>query len=281
MKKYVIHSPFCKYCNEGSTSPMYYIHKKLLTLLSIMSILIKSCHGALSKVGIGQRLLFVPSSGITKRNNTGFSIFQLPIHMPLQALCIHPSGYLRRNYNSHVFCRQFNLKRLISTRFFSSTNKNEDEKHDDLDEEYTYNDGRKVPSNLYIPIHELDFSFARSSGAGGQNVNKVETQVILKLHLDSAHWIPAEVRGRIQQNERNRINKEGYLVLSSQEHRTQNMNRNQVVDKLREIILKHYARPKERTTRMVGSFSTKEKIRKMQEKKRQSITKENRRKDDY
>ena len=168
---------------------------------------------------------------------------------------------------------------FFNTKSFSS--KSDDELQQNQDDQQQNEDNWRVPSNFHIPIHELNLSFARSSGPGGQNVQKVETQVVLKLHLDTAKWIPAEVRGRIRQNEQNRINKEGYLVLSSQEHRTQLMNKNQVVERLKDIILKHYARPKERTVRKTGDYSSKERRKKQEEKKRQSITKENRRKVDF
>ena len=86
-------------------------------------------------------------------------------------------------------------------------------------------------------------------GAGGQNVNKVNTQVILKLDVMGANWIPHEVRQRIKQNEANKINKDGLLIITSQEYRTQSQNRKDAFDKLQELILKNYPRPKVRKMR--------------------------------
>ena len=66
-------------------------------------------------------------------------------------------------------------------------------------------------------------------GAGGQNVNKVNTQVVIRFEVMKANWIPHEVRQRIVQNEQNRINKEGQMIMNSQEYRTQAQNRKDVV----------------------------------------------------
>ena len=102
-------------------------------------------------------------------------------------------------------------------------------------------------------------------GAGGQNVNKVNTQVILKLDVMGANWIPHEVRQRIKQNEANKINKDGLLIITSQEYRTQSQNRKDAFDKLQVLILKNYPRPKVR------------KMRKGISKKAKAINKENKR----
>jgi protein subunit release factor B len=89
-----------------------------------------------------------------------------------------------------------------------------------------------------------------------------------------AGWIPKEVRERIVQNEGNKINKDGYLQVSSQEYRTQAQNRKDAVDKLQEIILKHYPRPKVRKLRK--GVSRKAKERNKEQKRNRSEVKKNR-----
>ena len=119
----------------------------------------------------------------------------------------------------------------------------------------------KTPKSLKIPLDSVDITFSRSSGAGGQNVNKVNTRASITFHLPSATWIPAEVQERIKESDKhkNRINKEGMFSLSSQEHRTQAMNRATVIKKVEEIVLECWPRPKVRKMRKGISKNQKEK----------------------
>lgn len=115
-----------------------------------------------------------------------------------------------------------------------------------------------VPNNITIPEDRLELSFVRSSGAGGQNVNKLSTKVEIRFHLDDADWIPKEVRDRIREQQPSRVNKDGYFSLSSQEHRTQIGNRKDAMDKLKSLILLAWPRPKIRKIRTGVSKVTKE-----------------------
>jgi protein subunit release factor B len=132
-----------------------------------------------------------------------------------------------------------------------------------------------VPKTVDIPEDRLEVSFVRSSGSGGQNVNKVSTKVELRMHVPTANWIPREVRERLQSQQSNRISKDGYLALTSQEHRTQGMNRKAALAKLEKMLLEAWPRPTVRKQRTGVSRAAKR--RNMEFKKKRSETKTNRR----
>lgn len=136
-----------------------------------------------------------------------------------------------------------------------------------------------VPEQITIPENELQISFARASGAGGQNVNKVNTKVEIRFHLDTADWIPLEVRERLKENESNRINNEGYMVITSQEYRTQIQNRKDAVEKLEDILRSSWPRPKVRKMRKGLTKEAKENRREL--KKKISEKKESRRRVEF
>jgi protein subunit release factor B len=94
-----------------------------------------------------------------------------------------------------------------------------------------------------------------------------------------ATWLPQEVRQRIAKNESNRINKDGFFIINSQEYRTQAQNRKDVLDKLQDIILKNYPRPKVR--KMRKGVSKKAKAINKEQKRWKSEVKKNRKRVDF
>ena len=81
-------------------------------------------------------------------------------------------------------------------------------------------DTRSGRSNsISIPYDKLEISFARSSGPGGQNVNKVNTKAELRFNVIAADWLPEDVKSRLLTQQSNRINKDGELIITSQEYR--------------------------------------------------------------
>ncbi len=94
-----------------------------------------------------------------------------------------------------------------------------------------------VSPRLRIPLSELRFSFARSSGAGGQNVNKVNTKATLRWAVLASPNVPAGLRARFATRFPRRITARGELLLSSQRYRDQGRNVADCLDKLRGMLL--------------------------------------------
>jgi peptidyl-tRNA hydrolase ICT1 len=74
-------------------------------------------------------------------------------------------------------------------------------------------------SDLIAYLRRLEFNYARSSGPGGQNVNKLNTKAEVRFNVHTADWLEPEVRQRLLEYQSNKISKEGDLIVSSQEHR--------------------------------------------------------------
>lgn len=100
-------------------------------------------------------------------------------------------------------------------------------------------DGRAAPR---VPVRELTISFVRSSGAGGQNVNKVNTKAVLRWPVRSSRALPADVRERFLARFASRITSEGELVVTSDRHRDQGRNVADCVEKVG-AMLEAVARP--------------------------------------
>ncbi len=104
----------------------------------------------------------------------------------------------------------------------------------------------EINDRFRIPAAEFQWTFVRSGGPGGQNVNKVASKAVLRWNLAASPSIPDEVKVRLRAHHRRRITTEGELVLSSQRYRDQERNRQDCLEKLGELVRKAAIPPKPR-----------------------------------
>ncbi|XP_071329312.1 large ribosomal subunit protein mL62 [Trachinotus anak] len=107
-------------------------------------------------------------------------------------------------------------------------------------------------SHVHIPVERLTVSYSRSSGPGGQHVNKVNTKAEVRFHVLTADWIQHDVRQKIFEKNTNRINKAGELLVTSELSRSQHRNLSDCLQKISAIIAEASRKPDEPTAEDVA-----------------------------
>ena len=102
-------------------------------------------------------------------------------------------------------------------------------------------------SNLKVPTKEIKLSFSKSSGAGGQNVNKVSTRVSLKWNFKDSKVLSLQAKERFSEKHKLRILDGDTVVIHSQRFRSQSRNVDDCIEKLHILISKVQIAPKSRT----------------------------------
>ncbi len=134
-----------------------------------------------------------------------------------------------------------------------------------------------INAHIHIPLREFKFTFARSSGPGGQNVNKVSSKAILRWPLLTSPSLPDDVRKRLIARHRRQITASGDLTITSQRFRDAGRNTADCLEKLRHMLTEAAQPPKRRrpTKPTRGSVQ-----RRLQAKQQQSQKKRRRRSTD-
>jgi ribosome-associated protein len=130
-----------------------------------------------------------------------------------------------------------------------------------------------VSPRIQIPLDEFEFTFARSGGPGGQNVNKVNSKAQLRWSVTRTQSLPADVLGRFLMKYANRLTTDGDLILTSQKYRDQPRNMDDCLEKLRILIAAVATPPKRRRPTKPTAASKKRRI----ESKRQKSKKKQQR----
>ena len=130
----------------------------------------------------------------------------------------------------------------------------------------------KITDSIYINESEVKESFIRSSGPGGQHVNKVATAVQLRFNAKNSGNISAEVYNRLRAISGSKLTEDGNLIIVSREHRSQSQNRRVALEKLISLLQQAAKKPKRRKPTRPNQVSVEKRLRnkRLQSEKKKS-----------
>ncbi|WP_034918467.1 alternative ribosome rescue aminoacyl-tRNA hydrolase ArfB [Gillisia sp. CAL575] len=132
--------------------------------------------------------------------------------------------------------------------------------------------------DIEILFNEVSFKAVRSSGAGGQHVNKTSSKVILTFNVEQSLGLSEEEKALLSKKLQNRLTLNNELILNCSETRSQHKNKELVLERFKEIIVSGLTKPKKRKKTKPSRAS---KFKRLRKKKMHSEKKGNRRKPDH
>jgi ribosome-associated protein len=135
-----------------------------------------------------------------------------------------------------------------------------------------------ITPSIQVNEDEIEFKFSRSTGPGGQNVNKVASAVQLRLDVKGSPSIPEAVKQRLTILAGHRMTSEGILIIEARQYRTQEQNRQEAIERLQKLLYQASQEPKPRhKTRPSQAV----RVRRLEAKRRRGIVKHMRRNVDF
>ncbi len=127
-------------------------------------------------------------------------------------------------------------------------------------------------------LKELNFQATRSSGAGGQHVNKVSSKIELRFSIINSSALSEEEKTQLQQKLNNQLTKNQEIIITCQDSRSQHKNKEIAIKKLIDLVQKSLLKPKKRKKTKPSKQAVK---KRMEKKAKQALKKENRKKFRY
>lgn len=117
----------------------------------------------------------------------------------------------------------------------------------------------KISKTICIPDHEIELNAIRSQGPGGQNVNKVSTAIHLRFDIRSSS-LPESCKIKLLRLQDHRITNDGVVIIKAQNHRNQEKNRTEALERLKNLVKKTLHVPKKRKTTKPSKTAKKKRV---------------------